>query len=137
MAEYEVARWVRTVGNMRATQAQAVRARRPKDTLPELLAQAWLDEHGIDYQPQVEMGVARLDVVVFDRSAGATCVGWAIQGERWHEGKYSHDDSKHKQMLNQVVRGARLVDVVPIWEDDIYQTTAVFEDAMRGYRWRD
>ena len=137
-------RWVKLVGVERATAARAVRQLHPERrmSLPELLAEAWLIKRGVQYEAQVELGVVRPDVIVFNCPAqlvpageeGATdlAVGWAVQGDYWHKDKVWHDEGKSNMVVNMVYRGYRIVDVLAIWERDIYFDEQVFEDALVG-----
>lgn len=137
-------RWVKTVGIERATAARAVKLENVgrRMTLPELLAVVYLQRRGVRFDAQCELGMVRPDVVVFacpeilvpkgEEAATDLAVAWAIQGDYWHRDKVWHDEGKANLIVNQVWRGYRLVDMLPIWESDIYASEQVFEDALVG-----
>lgn len=143
-ASDEWQRWVKTVGVARADEARVVRQAHPERrlSLPELLAEAWLNKRGLRFESQVELGMVRPDVIVFDCPAalvpkgeeGATdlAVAWAIQGDYWHASKVWHDEGKANLLVNRVYKGYRIIDMLAIWESDIYAGEQVFEDALRG-----
>lgn len=137
-------RWVKTVGIERATAARAVKQQNvnKRMTLPELLAVVYLQRRGVQFDAQCELGMVRPDVIVFDCPKGLVpageevatdlAVAWAIQGDYWHRDKVWHDEGKANLIVNQVWRGYRLIDMLPIWESDIYASEQVFEDALMG-----
>jgi hypothetical protein len=137
-------RWVKLVGVERATAARNVRQLHPERrmSLPELLAEAWLIKRGVQYETQVELGMVRPDVVVFDcpaslvptgeEAARDLAVAWAVQGDYWHKDKLWHDEGKANLVAGMVWRGYRIVDMLMVWESDIYEAEQVFEDALAG-----
>lgn len=140
----ELKRWVKAVGHERAAAAwlarnQLARARGGnKPTLIECLTESFLMRRGVAYEAQVWMGIARPDFVVFDTrtSSDGGAVVWNINGEYWHRPRVWHDEGKGSALINIRVRDVPIRDVIAIWEDDIMRGDQVFEDALRGERYR-
>jgi hypothetical protein len=130
--------WARAVGVDRAQEVLQLARQRPQNrTLPELLAEVWLRKRSVRYEAQFDLGWARPDFVLFEVSAAAGgCMVWEINGEYWHKNTAAHDTARKERLLSTTARGLPIVKVVEVWEKDIYQSEAAFEQALAGINLR-
>ena len=129
-----VAGWVKLVGEERA-QAAADLARQGRQyrTLPELLAEMWLRQRSVRYVAQFDLGWAKPDYVLFDVAVAAPgAMVWEINGEYWHKSTGAKDASRKQRLLATTVRGQPVMKLIEVWEADIYQSDAAFENALMG-----
>ena len=120
-----------------------LKQRFPVGTYPELLTYDWLQRQPLTFEYQVELyggrgapGALIPDFVIFE---GKGCDVWLVQGEYWHTlaGRRPHDEVARLRMLGTLIHGAKVNEVIELWEDDIYsQRPRVFWLALAGMEMR-
>ena len=108
-------------------------------SLPEWITYDWLDRNQVDFSYQVELYGGRMrrggllpDFVVY---GGGAAMAWRIQGEYWHTraDKRQRDFDEVARLLGQYVQGARIEQVVDLWESDVYRRRPwIYQLAMLG-----
>lgn len=109
-------------------------------TIPEAIAYYYLENRDVVfyYQSSHMGGRAVLGGLVPDfvvASGGGSGYVWLIQGNYWHgQNEVVQHDLRALRALNNVtISGVEILDVVEIWEDDIYMFyPSVFDLAMDG-----
>jgi hypothetical protein len=114
----------------------------PNATLPELITYDWLryNKYWFIYQAEVGPRTSKGSLIPdFVIARGGTGLAWQIQGEYWHKDEMvrARDKAVILALEGQNVAGLRIIDVVELWEGDIYdKRPRVFEEAMRGHGMR-
>lgn len=119
----------------------------PLGTLPELITYDWLQSKHISFMYQVELfGGRRIrggvvpDFVVMEQGDRTQAQAWQVQGEYWHTlpGARERDAAKNISLLGADVEGARITQVIELWEGDIYdKRPRVFQMALAGIGMRE
>ena len=110
----------------------------PYATVPELVTFDWLryNKYNFIYQVEVgERGRKGSKMPDFVVNLGGQGLAWQVQGEYWHSGETTRaqDRALNAILRGQEIAGTRIVAVVELWEDDIYdKRPRVFEEAIRG-----
>lgn len=141
MVSPEMERMVQLIGERRAQEIKKLKDKGIVGTLPELCTYAWLDGRGYRFDFQSAMLGGRYThggAVVDFRIADISRIGWyiwRIQGEFWHEGldMEARDTSQKARLRAAVIEGVPVVEVVDLWEADIYgHFPEVYELAEAG-----
>lgn len=113
----------------------------PVATVPELVTYEWLERSGYPFEFQLWLYGGRRApagqglVPDFVVSPGGSPIVWQVQGEYWHsiQRKGDRDKTANLRMLAAMINGRKVMAVVELWEDDIYnRRPQIFYSALQG-----
>ena len=137
--------WERLIGRDRLRAVERLMETGVVGTLPELCVYGWLEQrkHLFEFQSSLMggrllKGGAVADFVILDMAPGGLVV-WRVQGEYWHGTRESRqrDRAQRDRLLCSWYGGMPIIQVVDLWEYDIYRRfPEVFKKAEVGVELR-